>query len=182
MKTKLRIIVLAVLVMAASQTAWARQEQGSWDGPPGPGQGRGMGMMACDMAPLFPPHLLPMMTVALDLTSEQIVKITTLEEAMRNTFQKQHDLKAEQRKLMMPAAEKKDFDAKALRKNLEALLEQEVDLLVKRAQLRDDLTHVLTEEQQGKCQAIMKSMMPPAPRRDGDADEKRDRRGPAEHR
>jgi len=176
MKTKLSMILFVVLVTALSQSAWARQ--GQWDGPDGhPGKGQGMRMMACDNGQMFPPHLLPMMTVALELKAEQVEKITTLDSALRNTFEAQRDLKSEQRKLMAPPQQGAALDVKALRHDLDALKAQEVDLLVKRVQLREELSQVLTVEQREKCQAMMTSMQPMKPRRGMAPNDSGDRRG-----
>ena len=167
MKTKLIMILGVVTLMALSQVAWAGQ--GYWNNSRmqrGAGMGMGMGMgMGCGNGQVFPAHLLPMMTVALELNAEQVEKITTLNAEFRNTFTEQRDLKTEQRTLMTALQPGATLDVQALRRDLAALKEREVDLLVKRAQLREELTQVLTAEQRGKCQALMTSMQPMRPRR-----------------
>ncbi|WP_321530423.1 Spy/CpxP family protein refolding chaperone [uncultured Desulfuromonas sp.] len=189
MKTKLTVMFVAAMMLVASQGAWA--QPGPWNGLAGQGRGlcvakgmgramgmgRGVGMMACSQSQMFPPHLLPMMTVALELNAAQIEKISTLEQELRNTFEQQYDLKAEQRALMMPSAQGTVFNDKALREGLDSVMKQKVDLLVRRAELRDELAQVLSAEQREKCQAIMTSMMAPGPGRGMPFDGNRPRRG-----
>ncbi|WP_316347399.1 Spy/CpxP family protein refolding chaperone [Desulfuromonas acetoxidans] len=196
MKTKLTVMLCAAVMLVASQAAWA--QPGPWNGPQGfagkgrglcvgtgmgngmgmgIGPGMGMGRMACNQGQMFPPNLLPMMTVALELNAAQIEKISSLEQELRNTFQQQYDLRSEQRALMMPAAQTGAFSGEGLRQGLDAVMKQKVDLMVKRAELRDEMAQVLTAEQREKCQSIMASIMPPGPRRGGFYDDTRPRRG-----
>ncbi len=181
MKTKLTVMLCLAAMLVASQAAWA--QRGQWNELQGLGkEGMGMRMMVCGQALPFPTHLLPMMTVALELNADQIEKISSLEQDLRNTYRQQRDLKADQRALMIPTAQGEIFNAKALRQDLAALMKQKVDLLVKRAELRNELAQVLTAEQREKCQAIMKSMVPLGPRRGMPSADNVPRRGFAERR
>jgi Spy/CpxP family protein refolding chaperone len=156
MKKNLILMVMVMMLVAAAQSVWAQPSRmAATDGRRGAMAGGGM-----ERAMPFPPHLLPMMTVALDLQQQQIEKISELQKNLRNTRQARHDLKAEQRKILA-ASTAGEFNSKTLRKDLEQLMARRVDLLVKSAELRQQLSTVLTAEQLSKCQALMESLTPP---------------------